>query len=281
MVSELVTKLQEQVDFSASEKMIAQYVLEHFRRLPEMTTRQLAKETFTSSAAIVRFCQKLGFGGYTEFRVKFLAEMLQYIRQPHGESVAMTDRDSIHSILDKVTSIELDALRDTRAMLDPADFMRAYHLLSGTQHVDFYATDTNLDIANMADASCIMADKCSTVHAAMTMQYLQCTSVPKEHVGFFISRTGENRMLIDIARMLKMRGVHFILITSVKDSTLAEIADVVLPVATVRAMEQLGPRVFLMGAKYVVDVLFAVLMTQVDYHNAREKESWLSHNFHY
>ena len=88
-------------------------------------------------------------------------------------------------------------------------------------------------------------------------------------------------MLIDIARMLKMRGVHFILITSVKDSTLAEIADVVLPVATVRAMEQLGPRVFLMGAKYVVDVLFAVLMTQVDYHNAREKESWLSHNFHY
>ena len=269
MVSELVTKLQEQVDFSASEKMIAQYVLEHFRRLPEMTTRQLAKETFTSSAAIVRFCQKLGFGGYTEFRVKFLAEMLQYIRQPHGESVAMTDRDSIHSILDKVTSIELDALRDTRAMLDPADFMRAYHLLSGTQHVDFYATDTNLDIANMAAAS------------FMTMQYLQCTSVPKEHVGFFISRTGENRMLIDIARMLKMRGVHFILITSVKDSTLAEIADVVLPVATVRAMEQLGPRVFLMGAKYVVDVLFAVLMTQVDYHNAREKESWLSHNFHY
>lgn len=280
-MSGLIDRLRAMDGFSNSEQMIATYVLANFRHLPEMTTRQLARETYTSSAAIVRFCQKLGFGGYTEFRVQFLAEMLQYIRQPHGEKLAVTDRDSIHSILDKVTGMELDALKDTRAMLDPADFARAYHLLSQTKHVDFYATDNNIDIANMAAASFIMADKCSTVHPAMTMQYLQCTAVPKEHVGFFISRTGENRMLIDIARMLQLRGIHFILITSARSSTLAEIADVVLPVATVRTMERLGPRVFLMGAKYVVDVLFAVLMTQVDYHSAREKDSWLSQHFHY
>jgi DNA-binding MurR/RpiR family transcriptional regulator len=277
----LVKQLQEQAGFSESECMIAEYLLKNFRMLAGMSTRQLAKDTYTNSAAIVRFSQKLGFGGYTEFKVQFLAEMLQYINRPHGAELQMTDRDSVHSILDKVTSIEIDALKDTRAMLDPSEFMRALHLLSKTEHVDFYAMDNNLDIANMAASSFIMANKCSTVHSAMTMQYLQATGAPKEHIGFFISRTGENRMLLDIARLLKLRGNPILLITASPESTLAGMADSVFRVATVKRMEELGPRVFLLGAKYVTDILFALLMTRVDYHNAQQKEEWLSKHFHY
>ena len=274
-------QLQDKDGFSESEAMIADYLLANFRMLPGMSTRQLAKETFTSSAAIVRFSQKLGFGGYTEFRVKFLAEMMQYMERPHGDELIMTDRDSVHSILDKVTSIEIDALKDTRSMLEPADFVRALAILNKTDHIDFYATDNNLDIANMASSGFIMANKCSTVHLAMTMQYLQATGAPKDHVAFFISRTGENRMLLDVAHLLKMRGNPIILITAVPRSNLANMADVVFPVATVKSMEELGPRVFLMGAKYVTDILFAVLMTRVDFHNAQQKEQWLRKHFYY
>lgn len=277
----LVKQLQDKDGFSESESMIADYLLANFRMLPGMSTRQLAKETFTSSAAIVRFSQKLGFGGYTEFRVKFLAEMMQYVDRPHGKELMMTDRDSVHSILDKVTSIEIDALKDTRSMLEPSDFVRALALLNKTDHVDFYATDNNLDIANMAASSFIMANKCSTVHPAMTMQYLQATGAPKEHVAFFISRTGENRMLLDIIRLLKLRGNPTIVLTASPRSSLASMADVVFPIATVKSMEELGPRVFLMGAKYVMDILFAVLMTRVDFHSARQKEQWLSKHFYY
>ena len=238
----LIKELQEKKGFSDSERTIADYLLRHSRLLPSMTTRQLAKKTYTSSAAIVRFCQKLGFGGYTEFRVEFLAQMIQYIESPYGMELSMTDRDAVHSILEKVTRLEIDA---------------------------------------MAASGFIMANKCSRVHPAMTMQYLQATGAPKDHVGFLISRTGENRMLIDIARLLKMRGNPVLLITGKKDSTLGSLADVAFPVASVKTMEELGPRVFLMGAKYVMDVLFAVLMTRVDFHNAQEKESWLSQHFHY
>lgn len=277
----LIKELQEQQDFSDSERTIATYLLQHSRLLPSMTTRQLARETYTSSAAIVRFCQKLGFGGYTEFRVEFLAQMMKYLEQPYGVELSVTNQDSVHSILDKVTRLEIDALQETYQMLDAKEFVRAFAILQKTQHIDFYAMDNNLDIANMAASSFIMANKCSTVHTAMTMQYLQATGAPKEHVGFFISRTGENRMLIDIAHLLKLRGNPFLLITANQESTLASLADVVFPVASVKSMEELGPRVFLMGAKYVTDVLFDVLMTRVDFRNAQEKEIWLSKHFHY
>ncbi|BAL82165.1 putative RpiR family transcriptional regulator [Selenomonas ruminantium subsp. lactilytica TAM6421] len=277
----LIKQLQEQEGFSESERMIATYLLAHFRNLPGMSTRQLARETFTSSAAIVRFSQKLGFGGYTEFRVKFLADMMRYTDRPHGEELAMTDKDSVHSILDKVTSIELDSIKETRGMLEPGDFVRALAIINKSDHIDFYAMDNNLDIANMAATGFIMANKCSTVHPAMTMQYLQATGAPKDHVAFFISRTGENRMLLDIAHLLKLRGNPIIALTASSNSSLANMAEVVFPVATVKSMEELGPRVFLTGAKYVMDILFAVLMTRVDFHSAQQKEQWLSKHFYY
>ena len=73
-------------------------------------------------------------------------------------------------------------------MLDPSEFMRALHLLSKTEHVDFYAMDNNLDIANMAASSFIMANKCSTVHSVMTMQYLQATGAPRTNgEKFFVN----------------------------------------------------------------------------------------------
>ena len=106
----LIKELQEKKRFSDSERTIADYLLKHSRLLPSMTTRQLAQKTYTSSAAIVRFCQKLGFGGYTEFRVEFLAQMIQYIESPCGMELSMTDRDSVHSILEKVTRLEIDAI---------------------------------------------------------------------------------------------------------------------------------------------------------------------------
>ena len=74
--------------------MIATYLLANFRKLAGMSTRQLGKNTYTNSAAIVRFSQKLGFSGYTEFRVQFLAEMMQYINHPKGEELVVSTKVS-------------------------------------------------------------------------------------------------------------------------------------------------------------------------------------------
>lgn len=277
----LVEQLQAKEGFSPSECILADFLLENFRLLAGMSTRQLAKETYTNSAAIVRFSQKLGFGGYTEFKVQFLAEMMERIRNPQVTDFSMTDRDTVQSLMDKVTGLEVEALRSTRGMLDAAQFMRALAMLSKAQHIDFYAMDENLNIAQMAASGFLMASKGTTVYPAMTMQYLSASGMQKGHVGFFISRTGENRMLIDIAHLLRLRSVPRLLITSAPSSTLASLADVTFPVATVDTMEKLGPRIFLLGAKYVTDLLFAVLMTRLDFSDAKKKEQWLNGHFHY
>lgn len=64
-VSRLIKALQVQEGFSESEKEIANFLLENYRSIAAMSTRQLAQLTYTSASTIVRFTKRMGFEGYT------------------------------------------------------------------------------------------------------------------------------------------------------------------------------------------------------------------------
>ena len=259
VLSKLIKELKEQEGFSDSEKMIADFLLENYRGLAALSTRQLAKLTYTSSAAIVRFSQKMGFEGYTDFKIRFMAEMLQYVNQPQKYE-GFNSRDTVRMIMDKVTHMEVNALKDTHAGLQPVLVVKAIEAIKAAGHLDFYATDDNYNIANLAASSLLMVDKSYSLTASVGQMYLMAASAPRSHLSIFISRTGENRMLVDMARTIRSKGGKILLITSETDTTLGGLADIMLPVASVKKLEELGPRIFLAGAKYVVDVLFASLV---------------------
>ena len=278
-MSDLIEKLNDKKIFSNTEQVIADYVLKNFREVADLSTRQLAKATFTSSATIVRFSQKLGFEGYLDFKKKFLSEIMDQLNSTPIKLIS--DKDSIAEIIDKVAKIEINALRDTHEKIKVAPFVRAINYLSQAEYIDFYAMNNNLNIARFASESFIVAGKYCTVADSLSTQYLQAYKVPKNHIAFFISRTGENKLLIDIAKTLHEQQTTIFLVTTAAKSTLGNLSKVVFETAAADKMEELGPRVFLTGAKYVIDVLFALLIARTDYKEARRKDEWLRKNLQY
>ena len=53
----IMTQLEFELEFSQSEKQIAKYILNHGEEVLSMSVKELAKETYTSPATIVRFCR--------------------------------------------------------------------------------------------------------------------------------------------------------------------------------------------------------------------------------
>lgn len=281
-MTKLIKTLQEKEGFSESESMIADFLLANYRGLAGISTRQLAKLTYTSSAAIVRFSQKLGFEGYTEFKVSFMAEMIQYKYNTNAQNAeGFNSKDSVKEIIKKVTSMEINAIQETNNILDPAAIVMTLSYITKAEHVDFYATDNNLNIANMAAESLIMAEKTSTVVTSIPQMYLLSANAPTKHLSFFISRTGENRMLIDMARTIKSRGGKIVLLTAEPDSTLGNLADQILTVSSVKKLEELGTRIFVISAKYIVDIIFAAMVAKKGMNSIQEKEKWLISSFRY
>jgi len=278
-LTDLIEKLRDKKIFSSTEQAIADYILLNYKDIANLSTRRLAKETFTSSAAIVRFSQKLGFSGYTDFKAKFLSEMLDSIGEPQNRFIS--EKDSISDIVEKVVTIEIAALKDSYDKIKINPFVRAANYLSQADYIDIYAMNMNLNLARMASESFIIAGKRCTVSTSIAEQYLQAYKVPKNHLAILISRTGENGFLINIAKILNEQKVPIILITATGNTTLEKLAQVVFETATTDKMEQLGPRVFLTGAKYVIDVLFGILIARTDYLEAKKKEEWLKNYLHY
>ena len=278
-MSSLLKKLQNKEILSNTEIIIADYLIENYRDLPNLSTRELAKKTFTSSATIVRFCQKFDFGGYTEFKTQFLAEMLK-----HGDEVQpqlISEQDNINEVMNKVRAININAINDAYNSLNPALISRVLKLFNRSKYIDFYCVDGYRNFAHQIADSLTLAEKFSAVHSSVTLQYLQAYKTPKRHMGFFICPYGENRLLIDIAKLLKRQSVPTILITAENNSTLAGIVDEHFIVNIGNSFDELGSLLFFTGTKYISDTLLATLITQNNYQNAKNKELLLSKQFFY
>lgn len=58
-----------QAYLSRSEHAVANYVLAHVHTVPSLTTTELAAKTGVSPPTITRFCRKIGYASFEDFRL--------------------------------------------------------------------------------------------------------------------------------------------------------------------------------------------------------------------
>lgn len=63
------------IDFSKNDQAICDYILQHPQKTKLMTIQKLASNTGTSIAAVQRFCAKLSFNGFKEFKQVLAKEL--------------------------------------------------------------------------------------------------------------------------------------------------------------------------------------------------------------
>jgi len=91
---------------------------------------------------------------------------------------------------------------------------------------------------------------------------MQALSSNQDHVAIVLSRTGENKRLVDIAKILQENGVKSILLTPIKESKLVTMCDEFLYVANTEEYLDMGSLIFGAGVRYYLDVLFGLLLSK-------------------
>ena len=82
---------------------IARYILEHSEEIPLLSSHQLAKETFTSPTAIIRFVKKLGFESYNDFKLNIHSFLNQY----YLSNMHIQSHENLYSVKNKLTEIDV------------------------------------------------------------------------------------------------------------------------------------------------------------------------------
>lgn len=136
----------ETMHLSSSQSEVARYLLDKKLEIENKTIYELARETYTSPATIVRLAKKLGYEGYEAFKKDFLDEQ-KYILT-HFKNIdpnfPFNKNDSIQTIASKMTILTKESADDTLSLIKHDNLQKAVSLLQKARIIHLSAISYSL-----------------------------------------------------------------------------------------------------------------------------------------
>ncbi|MGH2549730.1 MAG: MurR/RpiR family transcriptional regulator, partial [Thermomicrobiales bacterium] len=104
-----------------SEARVARFVLEEPAAVIHFSVTELASAANTSATTVMRFCQRVGFKGYQEFKIALAQEAIPPMRQLQAD---VSEDDSAADILRKVVAAAGEAVGGAATTIDDELFAR-------------------------------------------------------------------------------------------------------------------------------------------------------------
>lgn len=252
---ELMKKLQAKDHFTERESKIADYIIHNCEKVLDMTTRQLASETYTSATVIVCFVRKLGYQGFNDFKIHLLTDL----KENSYSEIEVEKKESLISIVNKVSSFHEKVLLETKNRLSIDDLEKIQQALEQVNQIDIFALDANASIGEYVSHNIMQAGKLSNVYRSMD-KILLYESLVEKSVVIVISRMGKDKNLLKAVQSLRKKGHFVILMTSNEDSLLVKNADVSLLCRYKENVVELGDLLFHTSVSYIFDVLISIIV---------------------
>ncbi len=247
---------QKYYQLTASEKKLANYIMANGQNAQNMSITELAATCGVAEATISRFCRRMEYGGFIAFRVA-LATATASRTDPRMLSGSIQADDSVPELCSKLASIDISAIHETKALIEPEAIRTAADLLLAADKVFCMGQGGSMLLAEEA------AHLFTTVFSGFFpvrdshMQVITASSLCKKDVILFFSYSGSTKDLMDVLRIAQKRSTKVILITRFLCSPGAGLADCVLQCGTTENPLQLGSVAARIAQLYLIDVLFS------------------------
>ena len=176
-------KLRKADGLSDADHAILDYVLDNPDRVAGLTSRGLAELTHTSSSSVVRFCRKLGFEGYNDFKIN-IADTL---KRTNPGTTRVTAAESALSASAKTAELLLTAVAETRRTMDLGALERASDLLAAAREIDVCGNGPNEAIAQHATHMLVRTGHLASLRSDTDYLVFFSALVPADHAAIVIS----------------------------------------------------------------------------------------------
>ncbi len=211
-------------DLSPAEARVGRWLLDHPRQCLEAPLAEVAAAAGTSEPTVVRFCRRLGLGGFRELRIR-LAESLGRPADYVHRGVLPDDSaaDAVAKVIDSAVQT-LMTLRDGIGMMPIAEIVEA---MADARQIVFAGLGASGYVARDARQKFFrLGIPCSVATDGPTI--LQSAAIAgRREVFVLISHSGGQPELVRAARLCRKRGAIVVAVT--KDAfVLGREADYVL-----------------------------------------------------
>ncbi|WP_031422376.1 MurR/RpiR family transcriptional regulator [Exiguobacterium sp. NG55] len=242
---------------SKKEQRIADYILKQPEQIIHHTINQVADDLDVAESTVFRFCQRVGFKGYQALKIALASDVVAPLQDIHED---ITETDTALEIAEKIFSTNGKTIESTRQILEGASLEKTVELFLGARRIEFFGSGGSAVVALDAYHKFVRSGLQVSAMLESHMQLMSASQLTAEDVAVVISHSGASKETLDIAKLLKEKGVPMIAITNYAKSPLSKIADVSLYTVsqeTAFRSEALASRIAELS---LIDALFTAVM---------------------
>jgi len=253
-------KLQSEATFSDTENAIAKYFLKRKENLKKDSVRLIASEVYVSPSAVIRFCKKLGYLGYNDFRNNYLNELV-YLASHFKEidpNFPFQEGDSPLVISNKLAILYQETIKDCLSLIEPNNLKKAVEILNNANYIFICTSGAQIELTNVFKDKMLRIGKTVIIYPRNEDIYYEACYSKKDSCFILISYSGETYKTLSILEKLKKRDIPYFAITSYGGNSLALKSKCCLYVSTrEKLVNNLGTFGFNISIIYLLDVLYA------------------------
>lgn len=252
-------RLHEKTNFTNVEINIAEYLLENQDHIKNQSAHYIANQLYTSPSMITRFCQKIGYQGFNDFKEAYLQE-IAYLKS-HFDTIdpnypfKYNDKNIV--VANKIGSLYHEIIDDTLVLLDHDSLQNAINALKQSQVIYLYSAGVQADLAKTFKDKMLKIGKNVVVETRMNEIFYRALFADKNDLFIIISYSGEVESLLRGVEKLKERNIPIIAITSYGKNSLSKLASHVLYVASKeKLVNNLGSFSMNLATLLLLDILY-------------------------
>lgn len=226
-MNNLIAKIQEGFPgFSKGQKLIANYIMEHYDKAAFMTAAKLGNEVGVSESTVVRFATELGFDGYPQLQ-KALREIIKSKLTSAQRLEVSSSQIDANNVMKSVIQSDINKLRATLEEADEENFNAAVEAILNANRIYILGVRSSAALASFLGFYFnLIFENVRLVHTtSVSEMFEQIVNARKGDVVIGISFPRYSRRTAKALEFVSRQGATVIAITDNSASPLVQYAD--------------------------------------------------------
>ena len=213
--------------FSKGQKLIAQYIIEHYDKAAFMTAAKIAERVDVSESTVVRFATALGYSGFPEMQKALqilIKNKLTAVQRIGLHDDVVNDNVKLHK---KILKNEMNNMRYLFEHFDMEALDKATELILKANRVYVLGLRTSSTLSNYLGfyLDVILNNVKVLNNSGVNSLYEEIIRVNENDLLIVISYPRYSKTTIDAAKFVKERNAKIVAITDTEESPVYSLAD--------------------------------------------------------
>lgn len=213
---------------SYSDKLFADFVLQHPSQLIHMSIDKAASQIGVAPSTIIATVKKLGYEGFRAFKIHLASELTNPTSESWEKSQPAILSGSEGSLYEKVVKANISALEESLGAIGTREMEQAVHILLGAKRVYFFGVGTSSILAYEAMDYLFRIGLQCVYFSDYHRQVVSIASIRPDDAAILITQSGVNKEILSISELLKQENIPSIGISNYTNTPFSKYVDVLL-----------------------------------------------------